>query len=201
VDDSSVSEAGYVIPMIAMPARFAFAIVSSRSRRIPRPASNARTDAFTDSITSMVRGPTAGRSNRRSCWGFAPFHHHGAAMRQFTAPADRAIGSFHGFDGHNHPILHHDALADIQRSDLFSDIPAVPNVFPFLFTRLAPRQRAFLDQDPFQAECRLADLNAFLFDLFGHPAEDVVVLEMNQFRGQSQGAKVRADRGKICASS
>src|SRR5687768_9922704 len=117
-------------------------------------------------------------------------------MRQFSSPANGAVRAFHGFDGNDHTVFHHDALADVQGADLFAHVPAVADVFPFLRGRLASRQGARLDEDALEPERGLADLNAFLFDFLRHPAENVVILEMNQFGGQRQGAKVRPDRGK-----
>src|SRR5205823_9596563 len=53
-------------PRTAIPARSALASTSSRSSRIVRSASRASTRAFTSLIVSIVRGPMAGTSKRRS---------------------------------------------------------------------------------------------------------------------------------------
>ena len=55
------------MPTTAIRDDCAFWSVKSRSMMMVRPASTASTDAFTDAMISIVRGPMAGRSKRRSC--------------------------------------------------------------------------------------------------------------------------------------
>ena len=124
-------------------AASAASISASRSKSRVRPASIASAVAFDRRITSIVRKPTTGTSNRMSCARLADFHDDQRWPADDPRRAlDGFVGAFHGFDGHAGAVAHHHRLAQIERGDLLRDRAAVGDVRGFASVGSAARQHS-----------------------------------------------------------
>ena len=198
-----MSHAGYayfllgsslVIPTMAIRADLAFSNMISRSNRIVRPASIANTEALTETITSMVRGPTAGRSNRMSCCGFDRLT---TTAPSFTKSPPRLIAlvcTFNRLDGHDHTIFDHDTLADIETPDFMRHFPSVADILPLFLRRGREVNVPSSARIPFKPKGRLTDGNPFPLQLLRQLAQNVIVFPERQ---RVANAKVRKSGRRV----
>ena len=142
----------------------------------------------------MVRGPTVGRSNRKSCCGFDRLTTTAPFLGQIAAALDiPCLVLSNASTATHHADFDHNAPPNIETPDFMHHFPPVADVLP-LFLRWGPSgQRPFFHENPLKPEGCITDHNAFPLNLRGNFTQNVIISPQSHPSEEGQSPEVRAD--------
>ena len=126
---------------------------------------------------------------------------HGALVAELSAAHDRGIGAVDAFHGQHRLVLDHQALADIQMSEAFGQLPAEGNVVFLAPVWLATRQDPLGGEERREQNGGGFDVDAFRLQFPSNGSENRIVFFVaelvEEFDGPPVGANARVNSGLV----